>query len=318
MQPIHNARDLMEAWWIDWGVQKDSQIAEVLKFDKFSPLAKLAPQMQFRDWEKDKEWIKDKAGNSHYAWIATQEELKWIISRDYLESKDELCRLHLAADMVYRSPVYFAFAPNSENQLITAFNLELEQLGMTGMISHFVDFYANLGNDCLKPNIIYAGDVRKIEMLHMYGSYMVLGCGLIGSLGVLLMEIVYMSWSKGQRRTNLGRGSPSSQEELLLGGQKDANLNFVHDGGHTEGAGYRKGGNTKGLRPLIGGHPLAPAQPGLPPQYSTIYENTANNAYSTPSSFNYYDFDKNMKNGGGGGGGGGGATNFKSNFGIPK
>lgn len=38
---------------------------------------------------------------------------------------------------------------------------------------------------------MYAGDVRKIELLHMYGCYVVLGFGLVSSVVALVSELLY-------------------------------------------------------------------------------------------------------------------------------
>ena len=38
---------------------------------------------------------------------------------------------------------------------------------------------------------MYAGDVRKIEIMHMYGCYVVLGMGLAASVIALVVELLY-------------------------------------------------------------------------------------------------------------------------------
>lgn len=65
------------------------------------------------------------------------------------------------------------------------------ELGMAGFVVHWMKYYAQIGNDCLHPTVVYAGDVRKIEVLHMFGSYVVLGLGMLASLVIFFGEILY-------------------------------------------------------------------------------------------------------------------------------
>lgn len=62
---------------------------------------------------------------------------------------------------------------------------------MAGFIVHWMKYYAQLGNDCLHPTVVYAGDVRKIEVLHMFGSYVILGLGIGISLVFFTGEVLY-------------------------------------------------------------------------------------------------------------------------------
>lgn len=120
VQPIQNVQDLMAAWFLTWGTQQDSDIAEVIVNDKWSDLAKLRPKMEYMDFEKKREWIYAQADNAHFGWIGGQEEIKYFISKDYLAEK--VCTLHIAREMLYRTEVFFAFNLNTNDATITKFN----------------------------------------------------------------------------------------------------------------------------------------------------------------------------------------------------
>lgn len=62
---------------------------------------------------------------------------------------------------------------------------------MAGFVAHWMKYYDQLGNDCLHPTVVYAGDVRKIEMMHMYGSYVVLLGGMALSILFFVAELLY-------------------------------------------------------------------------------------------------------------------------------
>lgn len=56
---------------------------------------------------------------------------------------------------------------------------------------HWFKYYNQLGNDCLHPTLVYAGDVRKVELMHMHGCYLVLGFGIAASVVAIISELLY-------------------------------------------------------------------------------------------------------------------------------
>lgn len=196
---------------------------------------------------------------------------------------------------------------------------------MTGLVSHWHKYFAQLGNDCMYPLIVYAGDVRKIELLHMHGSYVVLGCGLLVSAVVLIIEMLYLGLRPKANKPSqmqglynkvqtFGRGgSPTAQEPLIRGpGQvRAANLaNFAQAPGRPDDLATKAWRQAQQVASPANSPPRAPRaaaagllDPSLPPQYNTIYENQAANAYNTTASFNYYNY-------------GDGAKNYRSKFGM--
>lgn len=71
------------------------------------------------------------------------------------------------------------------------FSFRIHELGGAGFLVHWFKYYNQLGNDCLHPTLVYAGDVRKVELLHMYGCYVVLGFGLVSSAIAIVSELLY-------------------------------------------------------------------------------------------------------------------------------
>lgn len=67
----------------------------------------------------------------------------------------------------------------------------IHELGGAGFLVHWFKYYNQLGNDCLHPTLVYAGDVRRVELLHMYGCYVVLGFGLTASAIAIVCELLY-------------------------------------------------------------------------------------------------------------------------------
>lgn len=117
LQPIQNAEDVAKAWFLKWAVQENSPVAEVVKIEKYQPIALLAPKMRFMDMDKEQKYIFDEVGDDSLVWLGAEEEIKYFVSLDYLgpnwEHKyDGLCRLHKAKDDVYRAPIYFPFHKN--------------------------------------------------------------------------------------------------------------------------------------------------------------------------------------------------------------
>lgn len=56
---------------------------------------------------------------------------------------------------------------------------------------HWFKYFNQLGNDCLHPTLVYAGDVRRVEMMHMHGNFVVLGVGVTASVIAIILELLY-------------------------------------------------------------------------------------------------------------------------------
>jgi hypothetical protein len=188
-QPIQTAQDLLNGWFMTWATQVGSPLQEVTRTEEYQPIALLRPKMQYWNYDSNKHYIIEEAAHDSLAWIGMDEFVRHTVSVDYLNGG--VCRLHKSKEDVYRAPVYFAFNKAIEPNMIRAINHQLMELGMAGFIVHWMKYYEQLGNDCLQPTLVYAGDVRKIELLHMYGSYVILGLGVTTSFIVFLMEVAF-------------------------------------------------------------------------------------------------------------------------------
>lgn len=65
------------------------------------------------------------------------------------------------------------------------------ELGGAGFLVHWFKYFNQLGNDCLHPTLVYAGDVRRVEMMHMHGCYVILGVGVTASVIAFVLELLY-------------------------------------------------------------------------------------------------------------------------------
>lgn len=84
-----------------------------------------------------------------------------------------------------------------------------------GISTYWKMWFQTPGNDCMYPLIIHAGDVKKIDVIHMIGSYVLLAWGIgVGSI-ILIGEIVHkkcftvnqfgsMKMEDGSKRENSG------------------------------------------------------------------------------------------------------------------
>ena len=191
-QPIQNAQDLLNAWFMSWATQEGGTLEEVTKIEKYQSIAQLRPGMEYYDFERYRNFIYDEVGHDSLAWIGLAEQVRHYVSTDYLTRG--VCRMHRAKDDVYRAPVYFVFRNDFGKELVTEINNQLMDLGAAGFIVHWMKYYAQLGNDCLQPTLIYAGDVRKIELLHVYGSYVILGFGMAASAVIFALELGFFNF----------------------------------------------------------------------------------------------------------------------------
>jgi hypothetical protein len=305
-QPIQNVQDLLNGWFISWATQLGGTLQEVTNIEKHQPIHRLAQGMKYYDFEKHREYVLDEVGHDSLAWIGLDEQVKYYVSVDYLTRGT--CRLHKAKEDVYRAPVYFPFRIDFETELIKAINEQLMDLGAAGFIVHWMKYYEQLGNDCLHPNLIYAGDVRKIELLHMYGSYVILALGMTASLIVFALELIFWNlispylphtWKTsnvnamdyynkifiGYGYSNVRTMSPAKKKMIapiipIQGSSKGNSSNLL---GST--AGRKIPSKTIPDRGMRRDLPSAISRTGL---YDNVGPKTSN--FNTKANFNYYNY----------------------------
>lgn len=193
---------------------------------------------------------------------------------------------------------------------MTSFVYRIRLLGVTGYIAHWLRYYAQLGNDCLQPLIVYAGDVLKIETYNMYGGYLILGCGLSASFVMLITEIAYMRCVRPllpasfqtsvedmkdyYTKISVGYGysnarAISASKERLLPAQTPRLANMVM-------AHHRNAMEKSGKKIMMSSSQSIAGTPVIAnPQYNTTYNTNAN--------YNFYQYENSK-------------TNFRNRFGI--
>lgn len=174
---------------------------------------------------------------------------------------------------------------------------------MTGYIAHWHKYFEQTGNDCLKPTIVYAGDVLKIDLRNMYGSYCVLAFGCAFSLVSVVVEVLfgrvvipnlpesfrrkkdnvksyYNSVLVGYGYSNARPDTPSKQS--LIDSRKN---NVPNKLANIVLAQKAKGADSNGVG--VNGN----INVNNNNQFNTVYDNVGSTKYNTKSNYNIFNYD---------------------------
>ena len=191
---------------------------------------------------------------------------------------------------------------------------------MAGFIVHWMKYYAQLGNDCLHPTVVYAGDVRKIEVLHMFGSYVVLGVGIGISMIAFVAEYLYAKFIRpclpekwkadsstahdyynkifvGYGYSNVRPTTPTKQKVQTVPG--GSTLSLAMRPPATAAPLINSGPVMNGTLPRV---QLKNTSENLP---TGLYDPNLSGNYNSRTNYNYYNYGNNKN-----------ATNFSTNFGM--
>ena len=91
----------------------------------------------------------------------------------------------------------------------------------SGLTIYWRKNFEVLYDDCMYPLIVHAGDVKKIAMMHMIGSFYVLAWGLAFAVLVLFLEYVFYFIVQGG---NLGFLAPGGQAYVKGQEHRDSDL----------------------------------------------------------------------------------------------
>lgn len=124
-QPVQNVQDLLAGWFMDWATQTGSQIEVVTKTEKYQQIKLLKPEMEYWDFDRNKEYIFKEVSRDYLAWVGYKEEIRHWVSVDYLKTDyPQTCRMHQAVDDIYRAPVHFVFNKDFPQEDIDLINQE--------------------------------------------------------------------------------------------------------------------------------------------------------------------------------------------------
>lgn len=173
---------------------------------------------------------------------------------------------------------------------------------MTGYIAHWHKYFDQTGNDCLKPTIVYAGDVLKIDLRNMYGSYCVLAMGVCFSLVSVTVEILFgkivvpnLPESFRRKKDNIrnyydsaligygysnARPDTPSKQQLLEGGRKQGTLANVVLAQKNRISETNNNNNNSGSGSVHSS------------QFNTVYDNLQTTKYNTKSNYNLFNYDQ--------------------------
>uniref|UniRef100_A0AAN0N6H9 Ionotropic receptor 93a n=1 Tax=Polyphagotarsonemus latus TaxID=1204166 RepID=A0AAN0N6H9_9ACAR len=190
IQPIENVEDLLSYHWtMDWAIGKGTQIEEVLKTLKYGQLTKLKPEMNYLDFEKNREKIFEKVASGSLGYIMSEHEARYWISKKYNEQN--WCGMFVAKEPIYRAPLHLVLSKDQPEELMKVLNKEIYYCTRSGLTIYWKRNYEVLEDDCMYTLIVHAGDVKKISYIHMIGSFYLLKVGLALSFVVLVLEYLY-------------------------------------------------------------------------------------------------------------------------------
>ena len=173
-------------------------------------------------------------------------------------------------------------------------------IAWSGLITYWQRWYGSSPNSCTHFLIIHAGDVKKIDLIHMTGAFNVLSWIIGLSIITLIGEIIYMKfWDKSKfKRKHTSTWKKINEvynkfnsgmlytnwvqiNNHLVEPFKKTKLSFIHPHITAETDGYNKKWS-EGIRPR--------AYPFIQDSYNLVYGNFANTIYNTPESYNYHQY----------------------------
>ena len=118
-------------------------------------------------------------------------------------------------------------------------------MAKSGIVLNWNKKFEVKGNDCLYPFIIHAGDVRKIQITHMLGSFVILGIGIVSAISSLFSEVFW----KRSNTPNLKVAKPES-ERISVGKSWEKLKNFYSK--INQGSLYTAYQMSKANKPVVG------------------------------------------------------------------
>ncbi|XP_003743737.1 ionotropic receptor 93a [Galendromus occidentalis] len=229
---------------MQWGAFRGQAIIEILRLQQQGPLTQLSEKLMQIETAHEG-WILKNVAEGTMALIGSEVTLFHFIGKQYLATGK--CQYAVAKEEIIREVKNLAVRPGFP--FLTRFNAisdphcRLLRMVETGLVIRWKKKFWPKENECIVQSKPQAGDIRKIEIPHMEGSFWVLGVGFL--VAFFLLGIELLRKRRELRDPNSGktqRVSPSefNKENLFRKTNFSDNTNYSTDYGQsgTKNSGY--------------------------------------------------------------------------------
>ncbi|XP_077522327.1 ionotropic receptor 93a-like [Amblyomma americanum] len=184
--PVDNVDNLVaHRGYMRWGAFKGQAVFDLLKTQERGPLKVLSDRMM--TFEPNHEmWVLDQVRMGYMALIGSEVTMFHYLGREL--NRTGKCDFAVARGEVIRDVKSLAVRVGFP--FLDRLNNELRRLVESGLVMHWKRKHWPRDNECTVESKPQAGDIRKITLYHMTGSFWVLGVGFASSFTALFIEFV--------------------------------------------------------------------------------------------------------------------------------
>ncbi|KAH7982145.1 hypothetical protein HPB52_003305 [Rhipicephalus sanguineus] len=184
--PVDNVDNLVaHRGYMRWGAFKGQAVFDLLKTQERGSLKVLSDRMM--TFEPNHEmWVLDQVRMGYMALIGSEVTMFHYLGREL--NRTGQCDFAVARGEVIRDVKSLAVRVGFP--FLDRLNNELRRLVESGLVMHWKRKHWPRDNECTVESKPQAGDIRKITLSHMTGSFWVLGVGFASSFTALFIEFV--------------------------------------------------------------------------------------------------------------------------------
>ncbi|XP_064483633.1 ionotropic receptor 93a-like [Ornithodoros turicata] len=184
--PVDSVGDLVaHRGYMRWGAFKGQAIFQLLQSQEPGPLKILSERMI--QLEPNHEgWVLEQVRQGYMALIGSEVTMFHFLGRELNRTGD--CDFAVAKGEVIRDVKSLAVRVGFP--YLDRLNNELKRLVESGLVMRWKKKHWPRDNQCTVESKPQAGDIRKITLSHMTGSFWVLGVGFLSAITALMVEFV--------------------------------------------------------------------------------------------------------------------------------
>ncbi|XP_075532562.1 ionotropic receptor 93a-like [Dermacentor variabilis] len=184
--PVDNVENLVaHRGYMRWGAFKGQAVFDLLKTQERGSLKVLSDRMMTLDPNHEK-WVLDQVRMGYMALIGSEVTMFHYLGREL--NRTARCDFAVARGEVIRDVKSLAVRVGFP--FLDRLNNELRRLVESGLVMHWKRKHWPRDNECTVESKPQAGDIRKITLHHMTGSFWVLCVGFASSFTALFIEFV--------------------------------------------------------------------------------------------------------------------------------